>query len=387
MKKLVVCLLLGALLGMISPLLPAQQNQNPEKSDPGIEALKTRVSELERQLQSVENAEKMELQAKLAEANTKLINAEVDKYKWELRDSNHKWLTGWILFFLAILSAIGVGAWSWLKYRTNQLIETEVEKNLDGFKEAVDELNLIKNQLTGLEKQYGASILENFITTRLDEEHRHPQPIKALREETLLQIFDDEGYRLVLRYKAAEVLGARKSPRLVPPLLEFLNSVVDSDVVDSDIEIDFDIETYLRNCLIVFSHIHTHKTYRGLKEFLNRLLTENPRHKDLLLTPTVFSLAWVSIKLNMGDSIPILKMAIPHVEFGQQNHNALINLAGHFDIFNDPAGIKEILIHHVTSGRSGMEDVENKCLEFLQKHDPEFVEQRRARTATNNSEA
>ena len=378
MQKFIACLLLVVSLGIRPPLLLAQQNQNAQRSEQKIEALEKRISGLEKQLQSMENVEKLDLQAKLAEANAKLADSEFGKFERRLKDSNDERMRNWIIFFVAIVSTAGVAFWFVVK----SLVADRVEKNLSGFKQAVDELNLIKNQLTGLEKQYGASILENFITIRLDEEHRHPQPIKALREETLLQIFDDERYHLVLRYKAAEVLGARKSPRLVPPLLEFLNSVV-----DSDLEIDFDIETYLRNSLIVFSHIHTHKTYRGLKEFLNRLLTENPRHKDLLLTPTVFSLAWVSIKLNMGDSIPILKMAIPHVEFGQQNHNALINLARHFDIFNDPAGIKEILIHHVTSGRSGMEDVENKCLEFLQKHDPEFVEQRRARTATNNSEA
>ena len=390
MRKFIACLLLGALLGMIPRLLPAQQNQSTQRSNTEIEALKKRISELEKQLQTVENAEKLDLQAQLAEANAKLITADFDKFKGELGTASEERLRNWShwLFgiFLGVLGFIALTSGAAIVFWLKSLIADRVEKSLHGFKEAVGELNLIKNQLTGLEKQYGASILENFTRIRLDEEHRHPQPIKALREETLLQIFDDERYHLVLRYKAAEVLGARKSPRLVPPLLKFLNSVVDSDVVDSDIEIDFDIENYLRNSLIVFSHIHTHKTYRGLKEFLNRLLTENPRHKDLLLTPTVFSLAWVSIKLNLGDSIPILKMAIPHVEFGQQNHNALINLARHFDIFNDPAGIKEILIHHVTSGRSGMEDVENKCLEFLQKHDPKYVASRRASKTADNSE-
>ena len=59
----------------------------------------------------------------------------------------------------------------------------------------------------------------------------------------------------------------------------------------------------------------------------------------------------------------------------------------YFDIFNEPAGIKEILINHITSESSGMEDVEDWCLELLQKHDPAFVEEWRARETTDNSEA
>ena len=144
MKKFIVCLLLGALLGMIPPLLPAQQTQSRQKSDTEIEVLEKRVSELEKQLQTVENVEKMDLARNYADAKAKLINVDVDKLKWELRDSNGKWLTGWILFFLAILSVVGV--WSWLKSRTNQLIETEVEKNLDGFKEAVGQVDILKQQ-------------------------------------------------------------------------------------------------------------------------------------------------------------------------------------------------------------------------------------------------
>ena len=159
MRTFITYLLLGVLLGTMPSLLLAQQDQNTQKSDTEIETLKKRVSELEERFQDLDNIKKMDLQAKLAEANTKLINAEVDKYKWELRDSNHKWLTGWILFFLAILAAIGVGAWSWLKSRTNQLIETEVAKNINGFKEAVEAQDLIKNQLKGLEIESATSTL------------------------------------------------------------------------------------------------------------------------------------------------------------------------------------------------------------------------------------
>ena len=382
MKKFIVCLLLGALLGMITPLLLAQQNQNTQRSDPGIEALDKRISELEKQLQSVENAEKMELQAKLADANAKLFNAEFGKFERELRDSNNEWMIKWSLLVLTILSAVGAALWSWLKNRTNQLIETEVEKNLNGFKKAVDAQDLIKNQLRVLEKEYATSILRNFARVRLDEEHFHPQEIKVFRDEILLEIFVDEKHDTVFRYRMAEILAARKSLQLVSPLLELVNSVI-----DSDLDIDFDSENHLRHCVTFFTHIHTPETYQGLKEFLNRLLTENPKHKDLFLTETAFSLAWVSIKLNIGDSVPILKMAIPHLQIRQQEHQAIKNLARYFDIFNDPAGIKEILISHVTSERSDMEEVEDRCLELLQKHDPEFVQEWRTRGTTDNSNA
>ena len=169
---------------------------------------------------------------------------------------------------------------------------------------------------------------------------------------------------------------------MVAPALQLLNSTLDSDV-----DIDSEASHRLRSYLGVLAYVHTQETYQGLTDFLIRLLTENPRHKDLFLTWTVFSLAWVSIKLNIGDSVPILKMAIPHLKVGSQDHQALQNLARQFDIFNDPAGIKEILVNHVTSERSSMEDVEDKCLELLQKHDPEFVNEWQARETTDNSNA
>ncbi len=380
MKKFIACLLLGALLGMIPPLLPAQQNQNTQKSNPEIEALKKRVSELEQQLQTVENVEKMDLARNYADAKAKLINVDVDKLKWELRDSNHKWLTGWILFFLAILSAIGVGVWSWLKSRTNQLIETEVEKNLNGFKEAVGQVDTLKNQQKVLEKEHVAAMLDSIADKPYGPRYSYPERIKALSEEALLWVLDDEIYGRVVRYLAAEVLANRKSPQLPSLLLKFLNSVVDWE------KDRLETYTFAPLSLIHFlEEIYTHEVYQGLKRFLNRLLTENPKNKDLFLPETVSSLAGIGVKLNMGDSVPILKTAIPHLK--NPSHKVLSDLARYFDIFNEPAGIKEILINHVTSERSGMEEVENRCLELLQKYGPAFVAEWRARATTDNSNA
>ena len=115
MKKFIACLLLGVLLGMIPPLLFAQQSQNTQKSNPEIESLEKRVSELEEQLQAVENVEKMDLQTKLAEANTKLANVEFGKFRRELRDSNDEWLKRWSSWFVGVIGFFvlvigGVGA-------------------------------------------------------------------------------------------------------------------------------------------------------------------------------------------------------------------------------------------------------------------------------------
>jgi type IV secretory pathway component VirB8 len=121
----------------------AQQNQNTQNPNPEIESLKNRISELESKLQTVENVEKMELAAKLADANAKLANAEFGKFERDLRDSNNKWLWAWIGFFVGILAVIGIAVWFVVK----SLIADGVEKKLNGFKEAVAQVNTLKNEL------------------------------------------------------------------------------------------------------------------------------------------------------------------------------------------------------------------------------------------------
>ena len=381
MRKFIAFLLLGALLGMILPLLPAQQNQDVQQSDPEIEALKKRILELEKQLQIVENIEKMDLQTKLAEANTKLINADFGTFKKELKADNEEQMRGWSHWFFGILGIIVVisGGAVWLLLKS--LIADGVEKNLNGFKEAVGQVKVMKDELRELEKKHVVSILETIIGYGLQEERYYPEPIKKLQEETLLQILDDETCRPAIRYKAAEVLLARKSSQLVSPLLNLLNSLVNSD---SDLGL---VTNSPEDGVIFLRQIATLEAHQGLEEFLNRLLTEDLKRKDWFLRETVFSLADVSAKLDMRDSGPILKAAIPDMKNLQLEHKALCDLARHFDILNEPACIKGILINHVTSESSGMEEVGDRCLELLQKHDPEFVEGWRAREATDNSNA
>ena len=97
MKQFIAYLSLGAFLGMMPPPLFAQQNQSPQQLVQEIELLKNKVSKLEKQFRTVDNVEKIELQAqlaeanaKLAEANAKLVNTEFEKFKRELRIDNEE---------------------------------------------------------------------------------------------------------------------------------------------------------------------------------------------------------------------------------------------------------------------------------------------------------
>ena len=396
MKEFIACLLLVALLGIIPSLLSAQQNQNLQKSDPEIEAIKKRVSELEKQLQTVENVEKLDLQAKLAEANAKLANAEFGKLKRELRNSNNEWLRNWVIILLAFLSAVGVGIWSWLKNRTNQLIETEVGKNIKGFKEAVKAQDVIKNQLEILERQYAASILAGVVDHDLSDEQRHPEQITVLREETLLRMLEDnETHYPMLKYKAAEVLAARKSPQLVSPLLDHLYLEAHSE---PDLHRSFTVPQLARqpewpDAVQFLTYMHTPEAeaeaYQGLNRFLNHLLTDDLKGKDWFLEKTVSSFVQIAVRLNLGDSAPILRRTILHLK--NPSHEVLSILAEYFDSFNDPTSIKEILRRYLNDEPTNMtlpeKEVASRCLELVQKHDPEYVEKRRANKTTDNSEA
>ncbi len=393
MRIFIVCLLLGALVGVTPPPVSAQQNQTPHHSAQDVEDLKKRVSVLEKQLRTVENVEKMELQTNLAEANAKLLNSEFGKFKRELKDSNDEWLGKWSERFVitlvsiigtavAILIGVGASFGYWLKSRANQLIADKVEESLNGFKDALKELGILKNQLRVLEKEHSVSILEAYLHWSLQDNHRHTEPVRILREETLLDLlmngrYDDVDHDLKLRYKAAEILAARKSTKIVAPILELINSVVDSDS-----SVDFETENCLCGMINLLARTLTPDAYQGLKRFLNRLLTENPKHKDTFLVKTVLAFGYTGIELEMRDSVSILKSAMTH--FQQPAFDDLSTLVEYFDRFKDSAGIKEILTKHVTSG---MPEVKEQCLTVLEKYDPEFVEKWRAENTTDDTES
>ena len=398
MKITTFYLLLAALLGITVFLTFAQQNQNTQKPNPEIEALKNRISFLESKLQTVENVEKMELAAKLAEAEAKLRNAEFGKFERELRDANDEWLRTWSTWFIAIIAivvtilcAIGAGAWSRFKSKADQLIADSVEKSLNGFKESVAQVDILKNELKEavgqvnilqdqirvLEKEHAASVLGNFMHYR--PEH-YPEQVKTLPEQALLDVFSDETRHLELTGKAAEVLANSKSPRLISPVLKYLNSVIDSDF---DWEDDFRTQYYMIALISFLRYIGTPEAYEGLKKLLEHLLTENPGDKSRVLTPTALELAYVSNELDKRDSIPILKKAIPFLKDASHENQDLKDLAEYFDRFNEPEGIKDILTNGLTTG---MPDVEDRCLELLEKHDLEFVRNWKAKKEAANTQ-
>ena len=196
-----------------------------------------------------------------------------------------------------------------------------------------------------------------------------------------MDVFVDKTRNLGLRYKAGEVLSAREIPQFVSPLLEFLNSVINSEFDWKDI---LHTEFRLLDFVKFLGYIHTQEVYKGLTGFLDRLLsTEDVELKELLLTQTVFSLARVSSELNTKDSVSLLKMAIPALDIESRENQDLIDLLQHFDKFNEPEGLKEILTHHAADR---MPEVETRCLELLQKYDPDFVKDWKAQKASANTE-
>ena len=354
MKINIVYLLLIALLGIIVSASIAQQNQNVPKTVTEVEKLKI-------QLQTVEN-EKMEIETKLAEANAKLINTDIDKLKGELRESNNDWLRAWNNWFLGIVSVIAViiGAAIWLVLKT--LIEKGIEKRLDGFKESVDKVSILEDQIKILEKEHAASVLEIWNDARLSSLELHPEQIKALTEEVLLDVFNDKTRDLEIRFAAMEVLAARKSSLLVIPVLNFLNSVVDSDI---DWGTSSGPSDYPRQLLTRLSAVHNEETYQGIKNFLNRMIKENPKNKNIFLPWTVFSLAHLGIELEIKDSVNMLREVIPDLIELKPKEVILTTLAKYFDKFQEPEGIRKILEHPEADE---MPDVKTKCLELLKKY-------------------
>lgn len=408
MKRNIVCLLLAALSIIILPLLFAQQDQNSQGPDPEIAALKKRILEIESKLQTVENLEKMELAAKLADANTKLLNAEIDKFKRELKDANNEWLRTWSLWFVGILGflvvVIGGAFWSWLRSRADQLIANSVERSLNGFKEAVKQVDILKNQikeaqdqLDPLKNQIKVLEKENAISVLRLNERYHPSPtysypekINALSEQTLLDVFGDEMCDLYIIGRAAQVLTYRQSPRLLSPLLELLNSLLDS-VVDKEIDEEWDWAT--TDCMKVLvkclEYIPVQETYEELTKFLDRLLSiENSKDRNWLLTYTVRSLISVIFQLNENDSIPTLRRAIPYLQPHGVSTQAGNHLAWYFDRIKDPEAIKEILLC-VTGVEYYDRDMEEHFLKLLEEHDAyiEFVHDWRESRAAANTES
>ena len=379
MKAFLVSLLFLALLVMSVPVSFAQPDQSYQKLAQEIEILKS-------QLQTVENTDKMKLSAELANAKATLVNTEFEKFERDLRDSNDGWLLKWSAAFvgviaisIAILFGVSRVYWYWLSSKTEKLIAAGIQERLNRFQETVEQLDEIKNQLKVLQTGHAVSVLEHFMHVRPGEESDYRKQTALIPEEALLQVFGDETRYMELRLKAAEILADRKSPLLVAPLLKRMHSIVD----DNSEYDHYDIRNWGRELIKPLGRIHTQASYQGLKQFLNRLLTEDSEYKRWLLTPTVFTLTEVSIALNKSDSVSILRKSIADLEVPVYRGDDLMNLVEYFYKFDATEGIKEIMRHGLTNETP---DVETRCLELLENLDPEFVSDWREQKAAGNTE-
>ena len=319
MKFNFLYLILGVLFGIFVFFLFMQKEHNTKELVSQIDSVKERLTVLEIPPQTREDAEKIKLATQLANANTKLINAGFGKFERELRDSNYEWMWKWTGFFVGIIAVIGVALWFVVK----SMIADRVEERLNGFKEAVDKVSILEGQIKILEKEHAISLLEDVNIPRLIELERYPRQTKALREEVLLEVFSDKTCDLGIRWTAVNVLGARKSPRLVSPVLNYLNSVVDSDL---EWGTSHEPDHYPYLFLSRLSDIHNEEAYQGLNNFLNRLIKENPKNKNLFLTWTVFSLAYVGNELDKKDSVSMIRKTISDLNVLPQDEDALNNL-------------------------------------------------------------
>lgn len=379
MKTNIFCFILIALLGITISTSIAQQNGDAPKTNTEVETLRKRVSELEDKLKIVENVEKMELAAKLAEAQRELLNADIDKLKLELKDSNQQWLWGWTTFLGVIFAVIGVALWFFVK----SLIADRVEERLNGFKESVEQVKIQQERIKILEKEHAATVIDDILFYSPGMTYPYPERINAISDKTLLDVFNDEKRQIVCRCKAAEFLTDRQSELIVSPLITFLNSILDTAAY-SEVDPNSATGFALRKLVNYLGMIHTQEIYNELTKFLNRLLRERTEMKDMFLTWTVFALAYIGSALNIGESVSIMKEAIADLKFSPRDCEALKNLARYFDKFKDLEAIKEILEHH---GKTMNSDVKETCLTLLEKHDPKFVEEQRAAETTTNTES
>ena len=387
MKIFIVFLLLMAFLGIMFSVSFAQQSQTAQKPNPEIETLKNRILVLESKLQTVENAEKIELLTKLTEANAKLANAEFGKFERELRNANDRWLRDWGLFFLAILAVVGVAFW----YALKSLIASGIEKRLDGFKEAlaqvdtlknelqeaVGQVNILEGQVTILNREHAASVLERY--GHYKPEH-YPEQVKELEEQAILDVFSDETRHLRYRMKAAEVLAYKGSTKLVSPVLKCLNSYIDSDFAWDQ---DYSTQHLLCNLIYFIGQVRTTEIYETLHRFLEQLLSEKPEIKRFIITTITFSLVDANGELNKKDSVSLIRKAIPILNIYSEYKDPLIGLVKYFNKFQEYEGIKDILTNGLTNM---MPEVETRCLELLQNHDAEFVEKWKAQKEIANTQ-
>ena len=383
MKMSIVFLILLVLLSGIFFYLLMRQNHNQQKLESEYESLQERLAALEIQPQTGEDAEKIKLATQLTNANTKLINAGFGKFERELRDSNYKWLWGWTTFFVAIVAIVvtvtGVAFWVVVK----SMIANRVEENLKGFQESVEQVKIQQERIRIIERDYAAQMLEAPDEISEGGEYIYPETVRSLSEQTVLDVIYHKTYSIYVRIRAAEILKKRNPVRLLPVLLEMVNSFLDTDIYKDE---DIDTIWHLRDLVPLFKDIHNDKTYRGLSKLLGRVvkLKEDTDLKKAYLNWILFSLAYVGDALNTESAISRMREALPNLLISNEDSHNLENLVNYFDKFDEHEGIKEILTNGLTEG---MPEVEKQCLELLPERYSNFVEKWKTDKETDNTES
>ena len=80
----------------------------------------------------------------------------------------------------------------------------------------------------------------------------------------------------------------------------------------------------------------------------------------------------------------MIRNAIPILDIYSENENALKDLVEYFAKFQEHEGIKEILTNGLTDN---LPDVETRCLQLLEKHDPDFVRKWKAQKEDTNTKS
>ena len=377
MKTYIVFSIVILLLSGIFFYLLMRQNQNLHKLELEHESLQNRLAAVELLPQTGQDDEKMKLATQLAEANTKLINADFDKMKLDLKESNQEWLWNWTAFLGVMFAVFGIALWFFVK----SLIADRVEGHLKGFQKSVDKVSILDGQLEALKKELAVSVLDNFTPHYPVELEWHNEAIKALSDEMLLEVFSDKTRDLGIRWKAADVLLTRNLTQLILPVLTFLNNIVDSDLDKRTFGERFRLPSKFWSKL---NGINNKETYQELKNFLNLLIIDNPKNKDIFLTWTVILLVQVSSELDRSDSVSMITETIPDLDNSSFEENDLKNLIEYFNKFQEHEGIKEIYNAHV---KGKFPELEEKCLDLLEEKFPDFVKEQREEKASTNSES
>ena len=261
------------------------------------------------------------------------------------------------------------------------MISSKVEEHLKGFQKAFDQVNQLKDELGILEKEHAVSVLDNFTPHYPVELDSHTEAIKSISEDMLLDVFSDKTRDLGIRWKAADVLLTRNSTRLIIPVITSLNNIADSDLEKWTFGERFRLPSKFWGEL---NGINNEKTYQELKNFLNLLIIDNPKNKDIFLTWTVILLVQVSSELDRSDSVSMISETIPDLDSDSFEENDLKGLVEYFNKFQEHEGIKEIYNAHI---KGKLPELEEKCLDLLEEKFPDFVKEQREEKALTDNES